>query len=61
MGQHVWILLATVATEFLVILKWSQGQFPEPFPAKVKYAWALGGTVLVVYPLLRVRFSAFAS
>lgn len=55
MGQHVWILLATVATELLVILKFSKGQFPEPFPTKVKYAWALGGAVLTIYPLIRVR------
>ncbi|EIM81393.1 PSS-domain-containing protein [Stereum hirsutum FP-91666 SS1] len=53
MGQHVWILLATVATELLVILKFSKGQFPEPFPTKVKYAWALGGAVLTIYPLIR--------
>lgn len=27
MGQHVWLLLATVVTELLVIFKWSKGQF----------------------------------
>ncbi|KII90666.1 hypothetical protein PLICRDRAFT_540747 [Plicaturopsis crispa FD-325 SS-3] len=53
MGQHVWLLLATVITELLVIIKWSQGQFPEPLPVHIKYAWTLGGTLLVLYPAIR--------
>ncbi|KAH9924343.1 phosphatidylserine synthase 2 [Epithele typhae] len=50
MGQHVWLLLATIFTELLVIAKWSQGQFSEPFPTSVRYAWAAGATLLVLYP-----------
>ena len=61
MGQHVWLLLATIATELLVITKWSRGQFPEPLPKKVKYAWSFGATLLVLYPTIAVRiyFSGF--
>ena len=55
MGQHVWLLLATIGTELLAITKWSQGQFPEPLPAGVKWAWAAGASVLVLYPTVRVR------
>ncbi|KAI5827386.1 PSS-domain-containing protein [Schizophyllum commune Tattone D] len=53
MGQHVWMLLATVATELLVILKWSKGQFNEPFPAPVKWGWAIGLTLLTIYPIVQ--------
>lgn len=58
MGQHVWLLLATVGTELLVIIKWSRGQFPEPLPTHIKWAWAIGGTLLVLYPTVRVHFSS---
>lgn len=55
MGQHVWLLLATIVTELLVITKWSKGQFPEPLPRRVKWAWSLGAALLVLYPAVRVR------
>ncbi|KAJ7506718.1 PSS-domain-containing protein [Mycena galericulata] len=55
MGQHVWLLLATVLTELLVILKWSKGLFPAPFPTAVKVGWALGLAVVGVYPVVKVR------
>ena len=57
MGQHVWMLLATVATELLVILKWSKGQFTEPFPAPVKWGWAIGLTLLTIYPIVQVSMT----
>ncbi|KAF4577289.1 hypothetical protein EYR36_005276 [Pleurotus pulmonarius] len=53
MGQHVWLLLATVITEFLVIAKWSQGQFSEPFPMAVKWGWSFGIMLLVLYPTVQ--------
>ena len=54
MGQHCWLLLATVLTELLVITKWSQGMFQEPLPVLVKWGWIVGGTALVLYPTVRV-------
>ncbi|TFK52386.1 phosphatidylserine synthase 2 [Heliocybe sulcata] len=54
MGQHVWMLLATIGTELLVIIKWSKGQYPERTPSYVKWAWAVGGFLLVLYPSIRV-------
>ena len=59
MGQHCWLLIATIATELLAITKWSRGQFPEPLPKKVKYAWSLGATLLVLYPTIAVRIRHF--
>jgi hypothetical protein len=57
MGQHVWLLLATILTELLVITKWSKGQFTEPLPMHIRWAWAIGGILLVLYPALRVSAS----
>jgi phosphatidylserine synthase 2 len=54
MGQHTWLLMATICTELLCILKWSKGQFEEPFPRYVKFFWSIGGTVLVAYPIIKV-------
>ena len=55
MGQHVWLLLATIGTELLAIAKWSQGQFPAPLPREVRVAWTAGAALLVLYPAVRVR------
>jgi len=59
MGQHVWLLLATIATELLVITKWSQGQFPEPLPTTVKWGWSIGAILLVLYPAVQVSPRVF--
>lgn len=53
MGQHVWLLLATILTELLVIKKWSI--FLEPFPTPVKWGWGVGVGLLVLYPIVQVR------
>lgn len=54
MGQHVWLLLATVVTELLVITKWSKGQFPEPLPPAVKWGWSVAAVLVVLYPTVQV-------
>ena len=56
MGQHVWLLLATIITELLVIAKWRKGQFPEPLPSEVKWGWVIGATLLVLYPTVQVGY-----
>lgn len=64
MGQHVWLLLATVLTELIVILKWSiQAEvFPEPMPLVVKIGWGVGASVGgVLYPLWQVCYFALFS
>lgn len=54
MGQHAWLLLATIGTELLVIMKWSRGLYPEPFPLTVKWGLGLLATAIVVYPAIKV-------
>jgi phosphatidylserine synthase 2 len=54
MGQHVWLLLATIGTELLAIVKWSKGQFPAPLPTPVRIAWLVGAALLVLYPVGQV-------
>jgi phosphatidylserine synthase 2 len=54
MGQHVWLLLATILTELLAITKWAKGQFTAPLPKTVRLAWSVGGMLLVLYPTVRV-------
>ncbi|KAJ7490545.1 phosphatidyl serine synthase-domain-containing protein [Mycena latifolia] len=58
MGQHVWLLLATVLTEGLVIFKWGRGQFPAPLPTHVKWGWAVTGSAIVVYPIVKFGIPA---
>lgn len=57
MGQHVWLLLATIGTELLAITKWSKGQFPVPLPTTVTWAWSFGACILVLYPAIQVRLA----
>ncbi|QRW20201.1 phosphatidyl serine synthase [Rhizoctonia solani] len=54
MGQHAWLLLATVLTELLIIFKWSRGMFAEPFPTHIKLAWSVGSALLIAYPSFKV-------
>ena len=54
MGQHTWLLLATICTELLAIRKWSRGMFEEPFPFYVKLGWSVGAILLTVYPIVSV-------
>ncbi|KAF6747863.1 phosphatidyl serine synthase-domain-containing protein [Ephemerocybe angulata] len=58
MGQHVWLLLATIITEVLVITKWSRGQFPEPLPSKVKWGWSFAAVLLILYPTVQFGLPA---
>lgn len=54
MGQHAWLLLATVTTEALLIFKWGRGQFPAPFPLLVKICASVVVVLLLAYPALKV-------
>jgi phosphatidylserine synthase 2 len=61
MGQHVWLLLATIVTELLVITKWGTGQYPNPLPEHVKWAWVVGAALLVLYPTVTVSILTFVN
>ena len=51
LGDQTWILLATIIMEVLVIVKWSQGKFPEPHPPAVLAFWALTAAFIILFPL----------
>lgn len=51
MGQHAWLMLATIATEVLIIIKW--GNFPEPCPKNVKLFLSTVVAFLVAYPTVK--------
>ncbi|KDQ15125.1 hypothetical protein BOTBODRAFT_32107 [Botryobasidium botryosum FD-172 SS1] len=53
MGQHSWLLLATILTELLMIVKWSRDLSFDPFPARVVWGNAAGAFLLVLYPTLK--------
>ncbi|CAG8522131.1 13723_t:CDS:10, partial [Acaulospora colombiana] len=55
MGQHVWLLLATIITELLVIIKWSQGIFTEPMPGYIKVFLSTLAVLLIAYPAGKCR------
>lgn len=54
MGQHAWLMSATVITELLIIFKFGRGQFDQPFPAPVKLFAGTGLVVLISYPIYKV-------
>jgi phosphatidylserine synthase 2 len=47
-------MLATIGTELLAIVKWSNGQFPAPLPTHIRVAWTIGAALLVLYPISQV-------
>jgi len=55
MGQHIWLLIATVVTELLVITKWSKGVLLKPTPPRVKLGWTVGVILLILYPIAQVH------
>jgi len=53
MGQHAWLLIATICTELLCIIKWGKGQYAEPFPSHIRAFLSVGAFLLVLYPSVR--------
>eukprot|EP00842_Homolaphlyctis_polyrhiza_P006232 jgi/Hompol1/660/HPOL_004255-RA len=45
-GMHAWVTTANIMTELLIIIKFSQGEFPKPAPRIVVILWTLFGAVL---------------
>lgn len=60
MGQHTWLLLATIITELLVIVKWSRGLFEESMPDTIKIFLGTLAFILVAYPTIKVRIDLSA-
>ena len=55
-GAQAWILMATIITEVLVVIKWSEGIFPEPFPKAVITFWIIFVFLLIVFPVWKFYF-----
>ncbi|KAF8581555.1 PSS-domain-containing protein [Ramaria rubella] len=53
MGQHAWLLFATVCTEVLLIFKWGRDVFLVPFPPHIKWSLTFGGAAVVLYPAVK--------
>ncbi|KAI9592766.1 phosphatidyl serine synthase-domain-containing protein [Syncephalis fuscata] len=49
LGSHSWLQLANIATELLVIVKYSRGEFTESAPLSVILFWCFFMTSLSVY------------
>jgi hypothetical protein len=46
--------MAIMLTETLLVIKFSQGQYPEPHPRPVLTFWALLVAFLVGFPIVKV-------
>ncbi|KAJ2760102.1 hypothetical protein IWQ57_006387, partial [Coemansia nantahalensis] len=53
MGAHCWMLIATLLTELLIIVKFARGEFAEPAPRVVLVFWAAVAGVLAAFSLWR--------
>ncbi|KAI9227441.1 MAG: phosphatidyl serine synthase-domain-containing protein [Piptocephalis tieghemiana] len=49
LGAHTWLQLANLATEVLIIVKFSDGEFPKPMPTHIKILWAFSLISMVGY------------
>jgi phosphatidylserine synthase 2 len=57
--SRVYLLFIILVTEVLLIVKFSQGQFPDPIPPVVWCCWTVGGLALVTYPIIKVRLLSY--
>ncbi|KAJ1933414.1 hypothetical protein EC988_009126, partial [Linderina pennispora] len=53
MGAHCWMLIVTLLSELLIIVKFGRGEFTEPFPTYVIVFWACVAAVLVGFSVWR--------
>ncbi|KAJ2859916.1 hypothetical protein GGH94_005828 [Coemansia aciculifera] len=51
MGAHCWMLITTLLTELLIIVKFGRGEFSEPFPTLVIAFWSLVVSILVGFSI----------
>ncbi|KAJ1674991.1 hypothetical protein EV182_002152 [Spiromyces aspiralis] len=49
MGAHIWMFCIALATEVLVVFKYSKGEFPKPFPPKVIAFWVGVASLITTY------------
>ncbi|KAJ2448879.1 hypothetical protein EV183_005204 [Coemansia sp. RSA 2336] len=51
MGAHCWMLIATLLTELLIVVKFGRGEFSEPFPRLVIAFWSAVALALAAFSL----------
>ncbi|KAJ1642252.1 hypothetical protein J3B02_001230 [Coemansia erecta] len=51
MGAHCWMLIVTLVTELLIIVKFGRGEFTEPFPRMVVVFWSLVVAAIVGFSI----------
>ncbi|KAJ2079134.1 hypothetical protein H4R24_003988 [Coemansia sp. RSA 988] len=51
MGAHCWLLIATLLTELLIVVKFARGEFTEPTPPFVIVFWSAIATLLGAFSL----------
>lgn len=51
LGSQFWVLCTIFALELMLIVKMSQGEFPDPAPSSVKWMWAVFGSIYVLFVL----------
>ncbi|KAJ2001793.1 hypothetical protein GGI04_003604 [Coemansia thaxteri] len=51
MGAHCWLLIVTLLTELLIIVKFGRGAFDQPFPLPVLVFWSLVASLIVAFSL----------
>ncbi|KAJ1762136.1 hypothetical protein LPJ77_005375 [Coemansia sp. RSA 2523] len=60
MGAHCWMLIVTLLTELLIIVKFARGEFTEPFPRYVVVFWSVVASLLAAFSVwqfvLKKRF-----
>lgn len=49
LGMFAWVTAANILTELLIIIKFSSGEFTEPFPAEIKIFWLIFSVVFLLY------------
>lgn len=58
LGPFAWLATAVALAETLLCLKFGAGMFPEPWPARVLWAWGLSSALFVAFMAawgLRIR------
>lgn len=52
-GYQLWLCIACIAVESLICIKFSQGEFAEPFPRHVKIFWSVLVSALSIFPVVK--------
>jgi phosphatidylserine synthase 2 len=56
LGAQAWLVLANLATEFLICLKFGKDEFHEPAPWHVKIFWVLFTSILTIYSVFQFLY-----